>query len=189
MLVLSDMLLEIYSIFSRLAINVRFSRRLYRFLRYMIFLDPQNKVLWNNHRPFVRFPGLSLCLELFSGTVFRIFLFFCMKLGCNEFKKWRSRIFQKKNFWSSGARRAQYVFEMGFIRFFEKLTHGICLIFLHEVTETQSLNNNLNYFFRENLVLSLSDQKRPKWVQKEVLQVLSNTDTQASSDILDKTTA
>ena len=81
------------------------------------------------------------------------------------------------------------MFEMGFIRFFEKLTHGICLIFLHEVTETQSLNNNLNYFFRENLVLSLSDQKRPKWVQKEVLQVLSNTDTQASSDILDKTTA
>ena len=121
MLVLSDMLLEIYSIFSRLAINVRFSRRLYRFLRYMIFLDPQNKVLWNNHRPFVRFPGLSLCLELFSGTVFRIFLFFCIKLGCNEFKKWRSRIFQKKIFLKFWGQKGPICVWNGFYQVFWKI--------------------------------------------------------------------
>ena len=44
--------------------------------------------------------------------------------------------------------------------------------FLHKVTETQSLNNELNYFFRENLVLSFSDQKGPKWTQKEIFQIL-----------------
>ena len=94
--------------------------------------------------------------------------------------------FKKIFFWSFGARKAQYVLEIGFFRFYEKLTHEIFLIFLHEVTETKSVNNNLNYFFRENLVLSLSDQKQPKWSQKEVFQALSKTDAQASSDLLHK---